>query len=97
MRDLIQKIAVMRYREHDAREGFQIIFQNGQRFYVQVVGRLVEQQDVGRFHQHRQQIQTALFTARQLTDELVLQVTRKQELFQHLRSRERTFRGLDTV
>ena len=41
----------MRYRDHNPLEAVQIILQNGQRADVEVVGRLIQEQDIWRVHQ----------------------------------------------
>jgi len=57
LRQLVQEEPVMGYRQNGAGETQEIILQNGEGSHVQVVGGLVQQQHVGGFHQHGQQIQ----------------------------------------
>ena len=71
--------------DHRALEGVQIILQHVQRLNVQIVGGLVQQQHVGRGHQHAQQIQPALLAARQGGYLLILHAGGKQKGFGHLR------------
>ena len=52
---------------------------------VKAFGGLVQQEHIGRFHQHTQQIQTALFATGQFTNEAILLLRREQESLQHSR------------
>src|SRR5207247_7057772 len=51
-RDPIEKPAIVRDHDRAASKVLQRLFQSAKRVYVQVVGRFVEQQDVGAFFQH---------------------------------------------
>ena len=62
----------MRNHQHAAGEFEQGIFQRTQRFDVDVVGRFVEQQDVGARQQRMRQMQPAAFTAGQRADFFLL-------------------------
>ena len=60
----------MGHGDHRPGEGLQIGLQNGQGGHVQVVGGLVQQQDVGGLHEHRQQVQPPALPAGELADGL---------------------------
>ena len=60
----------MRYGDYGAREAVEIVFEDRQRCDVKVVGRLVQQEDVGRLHQDAEQIQMALDAYALMNDEL---------------------------
>ena len=75
----------MGHRHHRAGELGQIVLQDGERLHVQIVGGLVQQQDVGRAHQDAQQIQPAPLAAGQPSDGGELEVGREQEPLHHLR------------
>ena len=61
-----------RDHQHAAGELEQRLFQRAQRFHVEVVGRLVEQQHVAALEQRLGQVQAAALAARELPDELLL-------------------------
>ena len=63
--DVVQKIAVVGHDEHRAPEGFQIGFQPFDGVHVQMVGGLVQQQQVGARQHKPGQIDPGLFAARQ--------------------------------
>ena len=60
---LIQKIAVMRDGHDRARIGLQVIAQPAHCVQVQVVGRLVEQQDIGLLQDDARQVDAGFFAA----------------------------------
>ena len=74
----------MGYRHHRAGEALQIIFQNGQGHYVQIVGGLVQQQHVGGVHEDAQQIEPPPLTARQPPDGHRLPFCGEEEPLHHL-------------
>ena len=59
----IQKIAVMRYGEHGALVMVDIILQPFDGLHVQMVGRLVQQQDIGFAQDHHRQADAGLFAS----------------------------------
>ena len=58
----------MGHDEDGTREALQIVLQNGEGHHVQIVGRLVQQQDVGGFHQNGQQVQPPPLSAAEPSD-----------------------------
>ena len=60
---LVQEVPVMRDGHNRARIGFQVIAQPAHRVQVQVVGRLVEQQDIGLLQDDARQVDAGLFAA----------------------------------
>ena len=85
----------MRDSQHDTGEMVQIILQNPQRADVEVVCRLVQNQEVRRAHQNPEQIEPSLLSAGQLADRRVLHGRRKQEPVAHIRGRDKPVRGPD--
>ena len=84
----------MGHGDHRPGKALQIIFQNGQGQNVQIVGGLVQQQNVGGFHQNAQQIESPPFAARQPPDGHRLPLGRKEETLHHLLGREGAFVGV---
>ena len=82
----------MGYRQYRTVKALQIMLQYGQRFNIQIIGRLVQQQDIRCAHQHTEQIQSAPFTTGQAADAGPLGFTGKQKGFQHLCRRQGTIR-----
>ena len=64
----------------------QIILQNLQGLDIQVIGRFIQDQDIGILHQDTEQTQPPLFAAGQLADRRVLHFRIKKELLAHGRS-----------
>ena len=75
----------MRHHDHNPREVIQVVLQDLQRLDVQIVRGLVQDQHVGRLHQHPQQIQPPLLAARQLGDRRVLLALNEQKALAHRR------------
>ena len=69
---------------HAAREVLQIFLEYLQRHDVEVVGRLVEHQEVRVLHQHRTEIQFPSLAATQLIHIVVLLFGREEEVLQEL-------------
>ena len=93
--DAIHKIAVVRDGNHRAGEAVKIILENCKRFHVEVVRRLVEEEDIRRLHQDVEQLQAAALSAGETGDFRVLQGGGEQEALEHLRGRHRAFRRFD--
>ncbi len=85
----------MRDSQHDTGEMVQIILQNPQRADVEVVCRLVQNQEVRRAHQNPEQIEPSLLSSGQLADRCVLHGRRKQESVAHISGRDKPVRGPD--
>ena len=79
----IQKISVMGYANDHARKSIQIVLQHLQRLDVEIVGRFVEDEDIGIFHEHFQQAETALFAAGELADRGVLHFRIEEKALAH--------------
>ena len=79
----------MGHCDHDPGERIQIVFQNGQRWYVNIIRNLVQKQHVWSGSQHFQKIETLLLPARQLFNGRILHRGVKKELFQKLRRADR--------
>jgi hypothetical protein len=63
--DVVEKITVVRHRDHGARILFEKMFEPGHRLGIQVVGGLVQEQHVGLRQQQTAQGDAALLAARQ--------------------------------
>ena len=85
---LIHKVAVVRYHNHAPGKILQVFLQNLQRHNVQVVGRLVQHQEVGVAHQHGAKVQFSALTTAQFIHIIILLLGRKQEILQQLRGRQ---------
>jgi hypothetical protein len=77
---LIHEIAIVADDNHAAREILQVFFQYLKRHDIQIVGRLVEHQEVGILHQDGTEIELALLATRKLIDIVMLLFGRKQEI-----------------
>ena len=83
--DLIDEVAVVRNHDHTPLERLQVLFQYAERHDVQVVRRLVEDQEIGTLHQNRTKIQAFAFAAAEPCDIAVLHLGREEEILQKLR------------
>ena len=82
---LVYEIAVVRHYDHTPLECAQILLQNAERHDVQIVRRLVQNQEIGVAHQHRAEIQPPPFAAAEPRHEAVLRFGREEEVLQELR------------
>ena len=87
----------MRDRDHDAGKALQIILQNRERWDIQVIGGLVQQQHIGGGGQDGKQKQSPLFPAGEFADGAPLYRLLEQELLQQLGRRDHAVRGGDPV
>ena len=78
----------MGYGDDNALELVQIVLQHRQRADVQVIGGLVQNEHIGRFHEQTQQIQPPLLSAGQTGNLRPLLLPVKQEPLQHGRGRD---------
>ena len=76
-RDAIEEPAIVRDHENAAREFEQCVFERAQRFDVEIVRRLVEQQDVAAFDQRLREMQAPALAAGQVADVLLWSVPLK--------------------
>ena len=84
----VHEITVVAHHNHASFEILQILFQHIQRHNIEVIGRLIQHQEVGIAHQDRTQIEAAAFSPTQLVDIAVLCLGSKQEMLQELRCRQ---------
>ena len=84
---LVHEVAVVAHHNHAAAEVLQILLQHLQGDDVKVVGRFVENQEVGRTHQDGAKVEPSLLPATELIDVRILLVRREEELLQELRGR----------
>ena len=63
--DVVKKLPIVAHQEHRAIELDKSLFQELKRFRIQVVGRLVEHDDVGRLQKHSRKEQPVSFAARE--------------------------------
>ena len=80
---------------HGSLKCIQIILQHVQGLNIQIVGRLVQHQHIGRSHQDAQKIQPPHFAAGQASYFLVLHTGGKQESLCHLGGRQVPIRGVN--
>src|SRR5215212_8233130 len=83
--DTVEEVTVVRDEDHRTREPFQLGFEDLQRVYVEVVGRLVEDEAV-RFSEHEQeQLQSGALSPAQgrhtLADLLVAEQETSEQLY----------------
>ena len=77
----------MRHDDQATLERFQIIFQHVQRHDVEIVRRLVENQEVGVAHEDGQQVKSPAFAPAKFCHEGILQLVREKKIFKKLRCR----------
>ena len=66
--DALDQVPVVRDDHHGARPAVEQIFELLKRVDVEIVGRLVEKQDVGLGHEDTRQLQTSALTTGEITD-----------------------------
>ena len=93
----VQKVPVVGDGHHRAGEGLQVILQHRERLQVQVVGGLVQQQDVGGGGQDGEQIEPPLLSAGELPDGAPLDRRGEQELFQQLGGGDHALGGFNAL
>ena len=81
--DGVKEIAVMADNQHRAAVGFEIGFQPFHRFKVKMVGRFVQDQDVGAFQQQPRQAQPGLLPARKHAGLFLPGIRRKAHAAEH--------------
>ena len=84
----------MRHHDDNALKLIQIILQSPQGRNVKIIGRLVKDQHIRRTHKHLQKIQPPSLAARELSEQTILILSRKQKAFQHLRRTDLSFRRI---
>ena len=84
----IHEIAVVADYDDAARKILKIFLENLQRHYVEVVGRLVEYEEVGILHQYCAQIELSTLTTAQLIYIIILLFGSEEEILQQLGCRE---------
>ena len=77
----------MAHHDDTPSEVLQVLLQHLESLNVQVVGRLIQHQEVGISHQYRAEIELALFSTTQLAHVVMLLLRSKQEELQELRCR----------
>ena len=77
---------VVGYDQQTTFEAFQILFQYIQRDDIQIIGWLVQDQEIRIAHQYGKQIQSSSFPSAQLFDQGILLFVGEHEIFQELRS-----------
>ena len=85
---LVHKITVVAHHNHATFEIPQIFLQYLQRDNVQIVGRLVQHQEVRILHQHGAKIQAAALSSAQFIHVVLLVFGRKHEMLQKLHGRQ---------
>ena len=85
--NLVHEESVVRYYYDASREVLQIFLQHLKRLYVEVVGRLVEYEEVGIAHKYRTEVKLASFASREFVHIVVLLFGGKEEMLQQLSCR----------
>src|SRR3712207_7126211 len=86
----IHEIAVVAHYDNTAGEILQILFQYLQSLYIQIIGRLIEHQEIRIAHEHGTQIELAFLTSAELIDKVVLLLWAEHKVLEELRSEEHT-------
>ena len=81
---LIHKIAIVAHDDDTAGKILQIFLQHLQRLNIEVVGRLVQHQEVGIAHQNGTKIEFAPLAAAELVNEIVLLLGSEEKILQKL-------------
>ena len=66
----------------------QILFEQLERGNVEIVGRFVENEEIGSLHQHQTQLQPSAFAARQFVDVVLLTRRREEKMIEELHGGE---------
>ena len=82
---LIHEIAVVRYHDEAPLETGEVLLQDIQGEDIQVVGRLVQHQEVGVGDQHGAEVKASFLAPAQLVHVIVLLLRREKEVLQELR------------
>ena len=85
---LVHEVAVVADDDDASLEALQIFFEHLQSNDVEVVGGLVQHEEVGVAHQHRTEVEAAAFASAQLVDIAVLRLGREEEVLEELRGGE---------
>ena len=86
--DLVHEIAVVADDDDAAVEILEVLLENLQGIDVEVVGRFVEDEEVGALHQHGAEIEPALLASRELVDVVLLLQGREHEVLEELHGRQ---------
>ena len=84
----VEEVAIVRDEDHRVRVGDEVLLEPVARLEVEMVGRLVEQQQVRRAQQQLRQRETHLPAARQVIGQLLLHLRLEAEPAQHRRDLE---------
>src|SRR5215213_8689936 len=80
----VEEVTVVTDDDQVAGEAVQIVFEGDEGLNVEVVRRLVQQQEVRRAHQHAQEVEPPALAAREFCYRRVLRRAVEQEPFEHL-------------
>src|SRR3712207_3026551 len=83
----IHEIAVVAHYDNTAGEILQILFQYLQSLYIQIIGRLIEHQEIRIAHEHGTQIELAFLTSAELIDKVVLLLWAEHKVLEELAGR----------
>ena len=85
---MVQEAPVVAHNQHAALVMLQEILQKHQRIYIQVVGRLVQNQEIGIGHQRPYQVQPAAFAPAQIGEIIILGSRLELKVIQELGCRD---------
>ena len=88
--DFIHEVTVVTHDNDTTMERLKVFFEHLQGNNVQIVGRLVENQEVRASHEHRTEVQTPTLASTEFVDVIVLLVRREKEVLQELHCRQLT-------
>ena len=86
--DSVHEIPVVADDDQAARKVEEEVRQYRQRWKIKVIGRLIQDEEVGVLEKNAQQMQSSFFATAQLADIAILLVWREQKKFQELRRAE---------
>ena len=82
--DLIHEVAVVAHHDDTTGEVLKVFLENLKRLDIEVVGGLVENEEVGILHQYGAEIELALLAAGEFIDVVVLLFGGEEEMLQEL-------------
>src|SRR5438045_7513163 len=80
----VKKVTIMTDSYQATVKAVEIVFQRQHSLNIQIVGRLIQQQDVWSAHQDSQEREPSALTTRELCDRRILHRTRAEKLLKHL-------------
>ena len=95
--DTVEEVAIMGYRDDDPVEVIEIILEDRHRTDIEVVRRLIEDEDIRLGHEDAEQIEATLLAAAQLLDLHILHGRWEQEAVEHVARTDETVHGVHVL